>query len=1447
MGLIKPGLNDPPILIDEFVDTAFDKVKLVGDNIEAIIGLAPFLKDGSFATLASVADKVVNVVTNVDAFNNIYYGSFAADPILSPDGSPISAGDMYFNSVSQVMQVFDGSIWVPFIGATGVTGAAGPPGADGADAALPPLSPWATVTLADLAFIQGNLLDDSIPSTKIEKLVASKIVAGTIAVTEKISVAGQIESLSGAFTATLGPKAIGAKNALLSFMNGPTPLFAVYDDGSAQFSGSIVITAPSSGFNQLTDKPTTLGELNTLEGDKLTAIEANATAGSTWGTNIAQQPIDSEILNYEDDVFGSYIPNPVGGRFSAINNPVGYIKITLPQLYTSTMLLFDVEVFNAADGTSFIVTIGGFNDSVTNTWLNTSAKIHGSLAVNHAIRFGHDVSKAAVWIGEATSVWAFPKIIVRNVRAGHNFTAFSDWSQGWAVSITPTLDTEQSSIVSALGGAYDTENVAGQSAATLLANVTQVLADVITAQSTADGKIVTYFQPIEPAGTLGDLWIDTDDGNKLYRHDGTSYVTSEDVRLAQTVIAAQAANDLADGKAVTYFGNIAPGAPDPGDLWYNSTTKVLARFSSGLIWQDTATFGADWSANVDNVPANLFALSGTENINNTLVTINTNGTLGGAGGGAVTPGGIGAETPLSAQAKADLAEANAQAYVDASFALTTTVNSQIGVLQGQIDNNITSWFLAGQPTLANAPANTWADDPTRNIHLGDLYYDTSNGLAYRFQVVATVYSWQQLVDSDIALALLNASKAQDTADSKRRVFTAQPLTSEAYDVGDLWDKGGIISRAIVAKTDVQLFDINDWIDIATHTTLTSQLTDDAQLRGATWGTDVLNQPLDYEILNYEDDVFGTYIPNPVGGRIALINQQTGPIKIVLPQFYTDTDIAFEVEVFSLENNGNFVASIAGKTNSTGPTWENVTVNIKGDLNAAHVVRFGNDTTNAVVWIGQLTTNWQFPKISVRNFRAGGATSSFADWATGWSVGVVSAFGTVDLAITDTLVSAFDTQNVAGVAAATVISDLATALAAGSNAQATVDGKITSFFQNDAPLISESSQGDLWIDLNDNNKLNRYDITNGWESTDDTRIAQAVTAAQSANTLADKKAMVFFNTLDPFPIETNPVVAAGDLWFHPTTQITKRRDDDNLGWTDLSTFGVTWGDATQIIGQPADAVLRNDLQTWNDITGAPVLKIAADSYLAADDGNAYAASHKVSALYFELQGGNPGSWPIDFGGVVTHWYETDRATQIVYSADNNNIDEWTRSLNPSGFPVWTPFRLKDVYSSSDVDALLTLNGPAQAGADVTNYADTRVDNNLATPYTLINAGGMAIEGSKVTKINPTGIYDSSVYSAESYVGGAFVSFVALTDTDRYFVALNSDPLGSIDFTTLDYSFFLWGSGNTLEIWVDGVLVALPAMTYAIGDVFAITYDGVIVKWFQNSVLRHSFVPTTSDLK
>ena len=153
----------------------------------------------------------------------------------------------------------------------------------------------------------------------------------------------------------------------------------------------------------------------------------------------------------------------------------------------------------------------------------------------------------------------------------------------------------------------------------------------------------------------------------------------------------------------------------------------------------------------------------------------------------------------------------------------TIVNGSLGDLQDQIDGAIETWFYDPVPTLTNQPAVNWTTDKDKNTHLGDLYYD-GNGKAYRFQLTGTTYEWKVLTDSDITKALADAKKAQDTADSKRKIFVRQPLDTETYEVGDLWVNATFgntysndVLRCKTAKAAGTSFSINHWEKASKYT------------------------------------------------------------------------------------------------------------------------------------------------------------------------------------------------------------------------------------------------------------------------------------------------------------------------------------------------------------------------------------------------------------------------------------------------------------------------------------------------------------------------------------------------------------------------------------------------------------------------------------------------------
>lgn len=109
------------------------------------------------------------------------------------------------------------------------------------------------------------------------------------------------------------------------------------------------------------------------------------------------------------------------------------------------------------------------------------------------------------------------------------------------------------------------------------------------AQATADGKVQSFFQSETPtAEGIGDLWFDTDDGNKQYRWDGSDWEPVQDSAIGAALAAAAGAQATADGKMATFTGDTAPTAEGVGDLWFQPSTGLLKRWD-GEAWVNIST------------------------------------------------------------------------------------------------------------------------------------------------------------------------------------------------------------------------------------------------------------------------------------------------------------------------------------------------------------------------------------------------------------------------------------------------------------------------------------------------------------------------------------------------------------------------------------------------------------------------------------------------------------------------------------------------------------------------------------------------------------------------------------------------------------------------------------------------------------------------------------------
>ena len=133
---------------------------------------------------------------------------------------------------------------------------------------------------------------------------------------------------------------------------------------------------------------------------------------------------------------------------------------------------------------------------------------------------------------------------------------------------------------------------------------------------------------------------------------------------------------------------------------------------------------------------------------------------------------------------------------------------------------------------------------------------------------------------------------------------------------------------------------------------------------------------------------------------------TGAIKITLPVSWTSTMLRFTVKVFEYASGESFDVTVGGYNYITGSGWVNTSAYIIGDagINRDFTVRFGHDGSKCCVYIGETSSTWSYPQVTVTDFEGGpGGSINNETWNDGWDVSVASSFGTISSTITGTQV------------------------------------------------------------------------------------------------------------------------------------------------------------------------------------------------------------------------------------------------------------------------------------------------------------------------------------------------------------------------------------------------------------------------------------------------------------
>ena len=179
------------------------------------------------------------------------------------------------------------------------------------------------------------------------------------------------------------------------------------------------------------------GQLSISNGNTVDLDDRYLTAGSSYDLT-GDIRVTSGSLSFYGDTHMGFIPYPNGGQFRSDSGSLtGYIKISLPDGVDNSddMISFWVDIFDYTTSESVSLFIGGYNyQSTGNYWVNCTAQVFTkSASKDYTVRFGFDGSRKFVTIGETTSTWSHPSVVVRDFQTSFrgNVTQYRD---DWAIT-----------------------------------------------------------------------------------------------------------------------------------------------------------------------------------------------------------------------------------------------------------------------------------------------------------------------------------------------------------------------------------------------------------------------------------------------------------------------------------------------------------------------------------------------------------------------------------------------------------------------------------------------------------------------------------------------------------------------------------------------------------------------------------------------------------------------------------------------------------------------------------------------------------------------------------------------------------------------------------------------------------------------------------------------------
>lgn len=645
-----------------------------------------------------------------------------------------------------------------------------------------------------------------------------------------------------------------------------------------------------------------------------------------------------------------------------------------------------------------------------------------------------------------------------------------------------------------------------------------------------DHKISTYSQENPPTGVVlvnGDIWIDTNDNNKLYRWNGTEWIDSTDDSSVQSFITETYTPDInaikanVDSKIETWYQTTDPSAEwstieikaqHIGDMWYKNTTGSVSL--KRYYRKSDNTF--DWQEITNQKAIDAYAAAGEAydlaDGKRRVFYGSSNPTA------PYDVGDLWAQGENGELLVCKTAKAEGQSYSENDWSDSSKYGSFINVqyvadkqaLQSQIDGKIQTWFQDLDPTKhAGLTKFEWTRYPTLSVGIAeDGTFENKVDASGTYVFTYNSGSWKLNDGTTTKTVNLNSyglSITQGTPannDTITIVYNKQEdslpwsTATMSKHEGDLWYSPSLMQMKRLVHVSGEVYDwelIQDDTAIkAAQDVIIAQATADGKTDAYyirndlsyTTTTGITANIVESKWCNYIDES-GIYIFTYDGTKwksngeevdislygIKLTGNPVTGSTITVNYTVNHPNPPYDVEDIWLQGNtGEMKVCVNSK--SEGQEFAESDWEVGTQLSEFINVTYPEDYEVLEGLIDNKIESW---------FQT-------TDPSTEWTTNIIKLKHVGDIWYNNTEGhvalkryyqkpdNTFDWEEITN-------QDAIDAYEKAEAAQETADGKIVTFAQNDEPTAAQSSVGDLWIDTNNNNKLYRYNGTSWTEVTD----------------------------------------------------------------------------------------------------------------------------------------------------------------------------------------------------------------------------------------------------------------------------------------------------------------------------------------------------------------------------